>query len=510
MLTDAYQEKIDHLQKLINQLNYIGVMLSSEKNTDRLLELIVEQCMEITQCDAGSIYIKMQHEGEEQLMFKTTRTLSREFPFVHFFLPINQNSISGYCAFSGETLLFNRMEEVRERLGLKHNTDFDKKINYKTRNMLVVPMKDLDGDTRGVIQLINKKKNGDRLLMTDEDFDNEIIDFNEEEQGVILSLASQTAVLLERNRLMEEIETLFETFVECMVTTIEKRDPTTSGHSLRVAQYVKKFAETMNEIEIGNYKDIFFSEEQIKEIYYAALLHDVGKIGVSETILQKENRLSDSEVEVIQYRMAYCKAMLLLKRQETGFLAAEAAQLDQMDFYLAFIGNVNRKYSINESEVETLKEIADIAFIDFDKTEKKLLTQKEVQKLMIKSGNLTQEDRLVMNMHAEYTYQILKDILWSKELKHIPSIAAAHHEKIDGTGYPNRLKEEQISVQSRMLAIVDIYEALTAIDRPYKKPMPVEKALKIIQEEAVLHHLDIELVRIFCDEKVYEVIGSIG
>lgn len=502
--SENYISKIKNLEKLLSRLNRIGVMLSAEKNTDKLLDMILKESMEITRCDAGSIYVKVEKDGISSLMFRNTRNISREFPFKEFFLPIDCNSIAGYCAYLGKPFNFKSMKDVTGLLGLNHNDYFDKQINYRTVNMLVIPMMDIKGEIVGVLQLINKKREFNKGLIEPEDFDENIIPFSEDEENIILSLASQTAVLLERTGLMEEIENLFDSFVESMVTTIERRDPTTSGHSVRVARFIKHFAEAINNVNYGKYKDLVFSEEEIKELNYAALLHDIGKIGVSESVLLKENRLTNSEISSIQYRFNYFKKDLEVKKLLGIIKKVEEAVLNEIDEYCEFITNVNTKGFLGDEELDKIRLIGSIKFTDLNDKESPLLTDEELIGLTVKKGNLTYDDREKMNLHAAYTYQILKDIPWVENLKCIPIIASAHHEKLDGTGYPNHLKSDEISVQSKMLSIVDIFEALTAMDRPYKKAMPADKALKILEEEGRYNHIDNDLLEIFCREKIHE------
>lgn len=497
--------EIKRLEALVDKLNHIGVMLSAEKDTNKLLDLILAESMEITSCDAASIYVRVEKDGKNMLKFKNTRNFSREFPFNEFFLPIDKNSISGFCAYSGKAYNFVNMDEVPLQIGIKYNDFFDKSIQYQTTNMMVIPMKDIKGDVEGVLQLINKKKDVHKKLEIDQDYLDYIVPFTAEEENILLSLASQTAVLIERTRLMNEIQELFDSFVESMVTTIEKRDPTTSGHSIRVAAYVKEFAQAINRVSYGKYGDVTFTEDEIKELHYAGLLHDVGKIGVSENVLQKENRLTGSELRAIQYRMNYLRKDLQLRSHESALTESEMELLSHLEDYCNFVTAVNTKGFLPDEEELKLKEIASIEFVDFDGSVAPLLSEKEMTNLIVKRGNLTNDDRNQMNQHAAFTFQILKEIPWIKNLQRVPIIASAHHEKIDGTGYPNQLKEDEITLQSKMLAIIDIFEALTAIDRPYKKAMPVDKALKILEEESDFHHIDKDLFEIFNNERLYEL-----
>ncbi len=492
-------------KQLLKELNKIGIALSAEKDIDKLLEIILEESMKITSSDGGSLYIKEKFEGDDYLQFKITRNKSRRFPFKEFLLPMDKNSISGYVSITGESLNLKDVRKIPHELGLRHNESFEKQIDYKIVNMLVIPMKDYKGEIVGVLQLLNKKKEYDMKLGEPETIPESIIEYTKDEEEIILSLASQAAILLERTKLYDEIQKLFQSFTEAMVTTLDARDTTTSGHSRRLAGYAIEFAKVINKIDYGRYKEFKFSEEEIREIYYAALLHDVGKIGVHEGILLKKNRLSDEKMETIKYRFNYLKKKLELSNILDEISETEKKILSDIDLYYQFITEINQKGFINEIEEEKISKIASIEFIDVDGKLTNLLNEFEAENLMIKRGNLTDEERAEMNLHVTYSYEILKGIIWTEDLKNVPEIAGSHHEKIDGSGYPKGIKEEEISIQAKMLAILDIFEALTARDRPYKPPMPVEKAIDILKSEVELQHLDKELYDIFVKERIFEL-----
>ncbi|QZY55248.1 HD domain-containing phosphohydrolase [Crassaminicella profunda] len=502
-LENAYK-KIKKQEKLLDRLNKIGIHLSAEQNTDKLLEMIVEESMKITDSDGGSIYIKEEKEKEEYLRFKIARNYSKIFPFKQFLLPIDKKSISGFCALTGKSYNFRRVSDIPSTIGIKYNDSFDKKNNYKTINMLVIPMKNLKGETTGVLQLINKKKDYHIPLITKEDYKNHTLPFSEEEENTIASLASLAAILLERSKLYQEIKNLFETFIESMVATIDQRDPTTAGHSIRVAKYAAIFAKAVNQTTYGKYKNLYFSQKEIHQIYYAGLLHDIGKIGVKEAILLKRTKLSESELEILKYRFYYYKKELEYKKLSHIISEEEKQIFDEIDQYYIFICNLNTKGFITNDEIKILEKISSITFKDIDGKIKNLLNQSEYNQLTVKRGNLTKEQRVMMEYHPSYTYEILKSISWGKDLEKVPLIAAAHHEKLDGSGYPKGLKEDEILIPSKILAIVDIFEALTAKDRPYKKALPLDKTLKILQKEAKQHHLDKDLLEIFIHKKIYE------
>jgi HD-GYP domain-containing protein (c-di-GMP phosphodiesterase class II) len=309
--------------------------------------------------------------------------------------------------------------------------------------------------------------------------------------------------ITERNNLIKENHQLFESFIKSMVTTIERRDKATSGHSIRVAKYMVEFCKGINSWNMGKYKDLYFDETSIMEMYYAGLLHDIGKIGVREEILLKKSKLTKIELEAIKYRLYFNKSKLLLKGSVDSLNENEAKLIGKTDEIYFFIERINLKVYLSTEDLKNIEALEEYTFEDVDGSEKKLFKDKEIEKLKIKRGNLTYLERAEIEKHSEYTYEILKDIEWGADLKRVPQITSGHHEKLNGSGYPKGLKGGQINLETRILSIVDIFEALTAIDRPYKKPVSKERAIEILQEEARGNALDAELVEIFIQKEVF-------
>ncbi|MCY6371727.1 HD-GYP domain-containing protein [Clostridium ganghwense] len=502
-------EIIKKLKYTIMQLNKIGIALSQEKDTYKLLKSILEFAMEFTKSDAGSLYTVEEKEGKKFLKFAITRNNSREIKLKEFTLNIDKNSIAGYAAYTGDYLNLKNVKEIPRELGLKYNDSFDKIINYKTINMLVVPMKDFEGNVIGVLQIINKKKDYDKKLNSEDDFQNYIIPYENEEAEMVISIASQVAVLFQRVNLYERIENLFKSFMETMVATIDARNPETAGHSKKVAILALRFAKAINNVDYGRYKDYVFSDEELMEFYYAALLHDIGKIGISENVLLKKNRLTDDRISSIVYRFKFIKRDLELKKLKKSINKEEKEIYNRLDDYLKFIVETNTKGYITEEEENKLVEIKNINYEDYDGIEKSLIDDFEFENLKVKRGNLTQGERAHIEKHVLYTDQILKKINWMDSLSELRNIVLTHHEKCNGTGYPLGLNKEQIPFKGKMLAILDIFEALTAKDRAYKKALSVEKSLSILENEVERGNLDSELFEIFKKEKVYEVLDII-
>lgn len=491
-------------RELLRELNKIGVALTAERDTDSLLALILEETMYITRSDGGSLYITEEQEGKTVLRFKIARNRSRDLQFDEFVFPLDRNSIAGYVALTKEILHIPDVREISPEIGVHYNDKPDKKINYRTVNMLVIPMIDYNRRVVGVLQLINKKREYDTRLGDVSTFPAAIVNYTDDEKEVVSSLASQAAMLLERSRLYEDIQALFLSFIEAMVTALDARDTTTYGHSRRLARLSYALAQVIGEHGEGPFQNVKFSKEELREIYYAALLHDIGKIGVRENVLLKRNRLSDDRMSAIRYRFSYLKATLEVRNLLHGATPEEVELLNGLDRYYEFVDGINKKLFITDEDLLKLKHIGDIRFLDMDGCQQPLLDAFELENLMIRRGNLTAGEREIMNSHVTHSHDLLKRIRWTKDLQRVPEIAGAHHEKMDGTGYPRGLKGSDLTVQARILAILDIFEALTASDRPYKPALPTEKALAIIEEDVKAGRLDGDIFEVFVKARVWE------
>jgi HD-GYP domain-containing protein (c-di-GMP phosphodiesterase class II) len=381
-------------------------------------------------------------------------------------------------------------------------------------------MKNQKGEILGVLQLINCKRNFETRLSSTEVVENEVVPFDQRVQELALSLASQAAVAYENNVLYENIQTLFEGFVKAAVTAIEQRDPTTSGHSFRVSKLTCGLAEAADKVTTGPYADLTFTREQMKEIRYAALLHDFGKVGVREQVLVKAKKLYPHQMELLQQRFDYIRKAIeadhLAKKLEAihGRQPAEALEgldleyrrrLEELEDYLQFILQVNEPTVLPEGKFERLLDIAKQSYTDARGVERAYLTPEEIRFLSISKGSLDSEERLQIESHVIHTFNFLAQIPWTREIKNIPTIARAHHEKLDGTGYPYKLKEPQIPAQTKMMTISDIFDALSASDRPYKKAVPIEKALNILADDVKRGGLDPVLFQLFVDAKIYQL-----
>jgi HD-GYP domain-containing protein (c-di-GMP phosphodiesterase class II) len=508
----------------IKELTRIGMALSTERDYHALLELILSQALRITGSDGGSIYIVEEQEDDtKRLRVSLSQNVSRpDIPFVEFTMPLDTTSIAGYAATTGEPLVIDDVYFLPPDVDYTFNRSFDEKYGYRSKSILTVPMKDHKDEVIGVLQLINRKRHGDAKLAEPEDFDAEVVPYTYRLVELVSSMAGQAAVSIENSQLYEDIERLFEGFVRASVTAIEQRDPTTFGHSGRVASMTVGLAQTVDRITDGPYRHVRFSREEVREIRYAGLLHDFGKVGVREQVLVKAKKLYPPDLALIRQRFAFIRrtaeaeyhrqrAEYLERQGDAGYrdfvgkLEAEhGEQLSELDQFMHLVLDSNEPTLLPEGSFENLIRYAEQYYEDLDGRKQPYLTGDEVRFLSIRKGSLDESERLEIESHVTHTYRFLLQIPWTKELQSIPSIAYGHHEKLDGTGYPRQVTGDQIPIQTRMMTIADIFDALTAADRPYKRAVPSPRALDILQTETQAGMLDPDLLKLFVEAKVFD------
>lgn len=524
-LHEMQQERDAHLKRL-KELNKIGIALSTERDPDRLLNMILEKSREVTSADAGSLYLV---EGDEeigrQLRFKISQNDSMTTNYQEFVMPITKGSIAGFVAVTAESLNIPDVYHIPTDQEYKFNKDFDERTGYRTVSNLTVPMRNHKDEIIGVIQLINRKRDFSTKI-TPENREALVIAFDKNDEDLVTSLASQAAVALENSVLIKSIERLFEGFVTAAVTAIESRDPTTSGHSFRVADLTVGLAEIVDKLENEKFRRINFTYDEIKEIRYASLLHDFGKVGVRENVLVKAKKLYPHQMDMVKQRFVTFKKAweaeyyktklnLLLTQGRENFEAQQAEvdltfrnRMNSLEDYLNFITASNEPTVLAEGNFEKLLRIASEDVLVPADIEGHLLMQDEVQLLSIRRGSLNDRERIEIESHVTHTFSFLSKIPWTSELKRVPRIAYGHHEKLNGSGYPNRLAANDIPIQTRMMTVSDIFDALTASDRPYKRAVPVDKALDIISSEVKTGQVDQDLFGIFVDAKVYQRVAG--
>jgi HD-GYP domain-containing protein (c-di-GMP phosphodiesterase class II) len=500
----------EEARRQLEELNAIGVRLSAERDTDALLELILTKAREITRSDAGSLYLVEELEdGQRRLRFKLAQNDSVTVPFTEFTLPVSDVHLDdAYVLPLG----------VRFRI----NRDFDQRVGYRTKSMLVVAMRTPPGETIGVLQLINCKREPSRRLTSPEVAESEVVPYPARFRALAASLASQAAVALENSRLYQSIQALFEGFVRASVTAIESRDPTTSGHSFRVADLTVALATAADRADRGPLAHVRFTTDQMKEIRYASLLHDFGKVGVREEVLVKAKKLQPWHLELVRLRgemiqrgleLKYTRRKLdhLLRQGAAGFGEASTAWdaellalTEEIQRHLKTVAAANEPAVMPEDFAASLATLSTRAFVDHLGDRQTLITSEEARTLSIPRGSLTQDEYRQIQSHDVHTFRFLSRIPWTKELSSVPAIARAHHEKFDGSGYPEGRAGANIPIQSRMMTIADIYDALTAADRPYKTAVSVERALEILGHERQAGLVDPALLDLFIAIKPWQ------
>ncbi|MEO8890671.1 MAG: HD domain-containing phosphohydrolase [Coleofasciculaceae cyanobacterium] len=536
-LLKASAEKVDLIEKLLA----IGTALSSSNDLSELLHLILAKSREITCSDAGSVYLIDRSESEPKLLFKVAQNDSiPSHTFQEFAVPLTQKSLAGYVALTNASLNLPDAYNLPPDVPYQLDRSFDTSMPYRTCSVLVLPMQDQDGEVIGVLQLINRKLKAD-VVFTKENAQKLTQPYTEWEERIVRSLASQAAISIERNHLQQSIENLFEGFVRASVQIIEARDPTTSGHSERVADLAVRLTEEANAIAQGPMRSIYFSARQIQEVRYAALLHDFGKVGIPEALLGKRKKLYPDQFEIIRHRFALAERTLEMECAQNKFryllehpshqhdaesgcshcqsLAKFDQQLAQtietLKYYWELLQELNEPdviltrdfHAFSEETSAQLSVLSQYTYRDTEGVTKPLISEAEMAQLLVPRGNLTGSERSKIEYHVTHTYHFLERIPWTKHLKGVPVIAYGHHEKLDGSGYPQGLKQEQIPLQAQMLAIVDIYDALTASDRPYKRRLPVDTALRILRQEAAKNKINSDLVELFEQRQVFTVLG---
>jgi HD-GYP domain-containing protein (c-di-GMP phosphodiesterase class II) len=490
----------------MRQLSDIALSLSTRMEFPELLETILREARRLAGCEAGSIYLVDDEGDEPQLVFKLAQNDAVNVPFLEGRLPLTPASLAGYVALSGEMLDIPDAYQIPPGQPYSFNRSFDEEMGYRTHSILVIPMRDHRDQIVGVLQFIN------RLDPTQD----RPVPFGEEIGELLRAVASQAAVSIQKNTLIRDVNRLFEGFVQASVKTIEQRDPSTSGHSFRVAETSVALLEALPVSGLARFRSLTLTPEHLREVRYAALLHDFGKIGVRENILLKANKLTDSRLEVIRYRVELQKERLrrrtvereleMLHHPREGFEVARRrlhreldAELSLLEQYFDFIALANRPTPLDDGDFAHLRELRDYAFLELDGTRDGLITDTDLAALSVRRGSLTPEERREIESHVTHTRDFLAVLPWPPELARVPEIAGAHHEKLDGSGYPDGLVGEQIPLASRVMTVCDIFDALTAMDRPYKSAMSVDTALDVLADEARRGLVDADLLEVFIE-----------
>ncbi|HEV3086685.1 MAG TPA: HD domain-containing phosphohydrolase [Candidatus Elarobacter sp.] len=494
--TLAAREALHAARGESERLIQIGLALSSERDVTKLQQTIVRSARELARADSGSLYLLEDgDEGERVLRFAVAQTGADDAgTYLGAVLPLSRTSISGYVALSGETVRIDDAYAVPPNAEYRVNRSFDQANGYRTMSVLAVPMRDHVDAIVGVIMLINRKPDFDLALTSTAHTEEVVQPFSARDEHMLLSLASQAGVALENKALLDSIQELFEQFVRASVKAIEVRDKSTQGHSERVADLTIMQAEAVNEVRSGVFAGLHFDADQIREMRYAALLHDFGKVAVPEYIFGKAKKLPDGRIDAIRLRF-------LLAMEQTS----DERRRTELRALLENVEDANEPRIVASEIGDALDALARMTYRDLD-GERPLLDAAEIDFLRIPRGSLSSDERRKMEQHVTQSFYFLREIPWTKTpWQHVPEMAYGHHEHLDGTGYPRGLKGLEIVPQVRIMTISDVFDALTANDRPYKPAMSAERALDIlVREFADRGKVDRDLLDLFIAKKVYE------
>ena len=515
--------QLEELSGELRELNKIGMALMSERDPERVLDLILTQARRLTTSDAGTLYlVEEDPQGNPTLRFQLAQndTLP-DLPDPDFALPLDRTSLAGCVALTGEPLTIEDAYNIPADEPYSFNQSFDREHGYRAKSMLVVPMKDHRDKVVGVLQLINRKRTTEAMIRSDADADAHVLEYSDQEVELVRSLAGQAAVSIENGRLYREIENLFEGFIKAAVTAIDQRDPTTSGHSVRVATLTCDLAGVIDQIDRGPFASVGFTRDQMKELRYAGLLHDFGKVGVREEVLVKARKLPPIMLDRIESRFDLIRRTLEaeFQRRRADFLAERGregfetfvsgleeefqAETERVTVFQQAIRDSNEPRVLPEESAEILKEITAHTFPDFQGTMVPYLTEDELHFLAIPKGSLDPDERKQIESHVTHTFNFLRQIPWTRDLAGVADIAYGHHEKLDGTGYPRGVPGDVIPIQTRVMTVSDIFDALTSSDRPYKKALHSQRALGILDMEGKSGQLDRAVVDVLLESQVY-------
>ncbi|HXN90979.1 MAG TPA: HD domain-containing phosphohydrolase [Candidatus Sulfotelmatobacter sp.] len=504
------------------ELNRIGIALSAEKDIDRLQSFILTTMRQLTHADGASLWLKMDEDGPKLFLASSQNHSLDKNTYQAFKVPVDEKSVVGYAVSKGSSQIYDDAYNPPPGRPIGGKS-FDAQFGYRTKSMLTVPMRNYNNEVVGAVQLINAKRRFETRL-TPANVDNEVVSFRPDDVEMIESIASQAAVALDNKSLLDSIQALFDGFVQASVTAIEQRDPSTAGHSGRVEGLTTRLARAVTEIDTGTYRSVSLSDDQMKELRYACLLHDFGKVGVREHILIKAKKLIPGQLEVIESRFAFIERSLQVKYATEKLEAMRAGrngdvikqidhrleeELRELNRWLESVVVANEPSVMPEDKASMLEFLAQQTYHDIGGNPHPMLEPQEFRFLSIRKGTLDPQERLEMEAHVTHSFHFLTKIPWTPLMKGIPEIAYGHHEKLDGSGYPRGLTAEQIPLQARMMTVADIYDALTAQDRPYKRAVSPTTALDILREEAGQGKIDKELLDIFVAKKIYQPVAAL-
>ena len=506
--------------KLLQELTAIGIALSAEKDHKRLLEMILDQAERITNADGGTLYsvtedgkLKFEIMHTETLGIRMGGTSGKAIPFYDIVLRdamgfTNTKMVAACAAITRQTI---NIEDAyfNDEFDFSGTRAFDLKTGYRSKSFLTVPMTSHENEVIGVLQLLNKRESGTDL----------VVPFTAEDQKLVESLSSMAAVAITNKLLIDAQRDLFDCLIQLIADAIDEKSPYTAGHCRRVPVLTNLLAEAACATQLGPLADFSMNEDERYELNVAAWLHDCGKITTPEFVVDKSTKLEtifdrihlvDTRFEVLKRdaEIAALKRRLAALSGDDPFDPSDDAEyrasVNQVLADRDFIRhcNVGGEF-LSDDDKQRVDRIAAYRWRNGSGENASFLSEDEVSNLHISRGTLTFAERQIINNHVSVTIKMLESLPYPKHLRRVPEYAGGHHERMDGSGYPNHLTRDQMSIPARMLAIADIFEALTAQDRPYKKPMPLSQALTILGRMKLENHVDADLFDVFIREGVY-------
>ena len=523
---DSINLYISDLEKQISNLSNIGLALSKEKDMSKLLEMILLEAKRIANSDGGTLYMMTDDQRlrfeimmTDSLDFHMGGTSGKDIPFYPIKLykddgKPNETMIAAFVALTGQTV---NIKDAYEAKGFDFSGTkmFDEKTGYRSKSFLTVPLKNHEDEIIGVLQLLNAQSSRKE----------KIISFSKKVQGMVEALASQAAVAITNKNLIKDLEALFESFIKLIASAIDEKSPYTGGHCARVPEITMMLADAVHNTNYGPFAKTKFSEKELYELKIAAWLHDCGKVATPEFVVDKSTKLEtiydrinevgtrfvvlhrDAEIEKLNKELKIERNKSLSsdqKQNEIKKLNNEFKKtIEQLKIDENFVkeSNIGGEF-MSPDKKDRINEISRYQWQPNGEM-KNFLSKDEVYNLSIARGTLTAEERKVINDHIVVTIKMLEELPYPKHLKNVPEFAGGHHEKLDGTGYPKGLTKDEMSVQARIMAIADIFEALTARDRPYKKGKTLSQAMRILGFMKDDAHIDVDLFDIFVKEKIY-------
>lgn len=506
-----------NLLERLDRLTEIGIALSAEKDTAKLLELIMMGAKSLTRADGGSLYFLKENQLSFEIISNDSLSIQMggtsgnpiKFSSIPIYLASaeeNHHNVVSHCVLTGKTV---NIEDAYNEEGFDFTgaRKFDEKSGYRTRSVLTVPLKDHEQQIIGVLQLINAL-----------DDEHAVIAFDSVDQQLAQALASMAAVALTQKRLINELKDLFEAFIKMIASAIDDKSPYTGGHCRRIPVLTMMLAEAVDSCGDGPMMDFHINDKDRYELETAAWLHDCGKVITPEYVMDKSTKLETiyDRIQLVEHRVE-----VLLRDREIEFLKQKAeyekagkttdlleqayvSESDRLKQELEFIqqANIGGEF-MSDEQITRVDKLAQVTWQDSQGNKRQLLTDDEAMNLKIRKGTLNDQEREVINYHIVATIKMLESLPFPRHLSHVPEYAGGHHEKMDGTGYPKGLKRDEMSIQTRIMAVADIFEALTATDRPYKKGKKLSECLKIMSFMKKDQHIDPDIFDIFIRQKVY-------